>query len=151
MTVKLNMTKVEQDLTDIVKDGQSGKYKHFVRGYTGRVTQILKLKNPLDGSSLVYDIDSVMEILNPELEAEKQWFIGLQKALKLWVNDKIMSNRALGLKNDNEYDMRVFEKVVVEKFFIKLKGKAPKADAVVHTDFKTMVELVEMGARRFGH
>jgi hypothetical protein len=143
------MTAVEQKVTDIVKDGQSGKYKNFVRSFTGRVTKVLKLKNPLIGSILVDDIDRLIEIVNPDLQGELTWLKELQAALKLWVNDMIISNRLLGLKNDNEFDITVFENVVMEKFYFQLKEK-PKPGTPVETDFKTMVELVELGARRFG-
>lgn len=105
------------------------------------------LKNPLDGGSIVYDIDSILEIINPELTGEIEWLNKLQNAVKLWCNEKIIANRLLGLKNDNEYDMTVFENVVKEKFFLSRK---PKPGVIVETDFQTMVELVEMGARRFG-
>lgn len=141
------MTKSDEDVLAIVKDGQSGKYKQFIRSYTGRVTQMVELKNPLDGHSIVYDIDRILEIINPEFKPEIAWLHELQAVVKSWCNEKIIANRLLGLKNDNEYDMSVFEKVVKEKFFLSEK---PKPDVIVQTDFKTMVELVEMGARRFG-
>jgi hypothetical protein len=143
------MTAAEQKVDDIIKDGQSGKYKPFVRSFTGRVRTVLKLKNPLTGSILVDYIESLIDIVNPELHGELSWLKDLQTALKLWVNDMIISNRLLGLKNDNEFDMTVFEDVVKERFFLQLKEK-PKPGTIVETDFKTMVELVEMGARRFG-
>lgn len=142
------MTKSENDVMAIVKDGQSGKYKGFVRSYTGRITQMVKLKNPLDGHLIAIDIDKILEIINPELQPEITWLQELQNAVKLWCNEKVIANRLLGLKNDNEYDMTVFEDVVKEKFF--LSGK-PKPGVIVQTDFKTMAELVEMGARRFGN
>lgn len=141
------MTKADKEVLAIVKDGQSGKYKGFIRSYTGRITQMVYLKNPLDGGSIVYDIDSILEIINPELTGEIEWLNKLQNAVKLWCNEKIIANRLLGLKNDNEYDMTVFENVVKEKFFLSRK---PKPGVIVETDFQTMVELVEMGARRFG-
>lgn len=143
------MTAAEQKVNDIIKDGQSGKYKPFVRSFTGRVRTVLKLKNPLTGSILVDDIDRLIEIVNPDLQDELNWLKDLQTALKLWVNDMIMSNRLLGLKNDNESDVTVFEDLVLEKFYFQLKDK-PKPGTIVETDFKTMVELVELGARRFG-
>lgn len=142
------MTQADKDIMAIVKDGQSGKYKGYVRSYTGRITQMVKLKNPLDGHLIVIDIDRLLEIINPELKAEIEWLNNLSVAVKLWCNEKIIANRLLGLKDDNEYDMSVFEEVVREKFF--LSGK-PKPGVIVETDFKTMVELVEMGARRFGN
>jgi hypothetical protein len=142
------MTQAEKDVMAIVKDGQSGKYKGFVRSYTGRITQMVRLKNPLDGHLIVTDIDRTLEIINPELRAEIEWLKELQAAVKLWCNEKVIANRLLGLKNDNEYDMTIFEEVVKEKFFLSTK---PKPGIVVETDFKTMVELVEMGARRFGN
>lgn len=144
------MTQAEQKVFDIIKDGQSGKYKPFVRSFTGRVTTVLKLKNPLIGSILVDDIERLKDIVNPALQDELNWLNNLQSALKLWVNDMIISNRLLGLKNDNEFDMTVFEDAVKEKFFFQLKEK-PKPGTIIETDFKTMVELVEMGARRFSH
>lgn len=142
------MTETEKNLDKIKKDGQSGKYKAFIRHYTGRIAQVIDLKNPLDGSILVYDIDRVLEIIDPNLTIEADWFRMLQKALKLWVNEKIITNRLLGIKNDNEYDVRAFEKVVLEKFFLSEK---PKQGTIIETDFSTLVEMVEMGARRFGH
>lgn len=142
------ITKTEQELADLIKEGQSGKYKHFVRAFTGRIRQMVQLKNPLDGGSMVCDIDTLFEIIDPKLEDEMEWFKRLQDAVKLWCNEKIIANRILGLKNDNECDMKVFEKVVMEKFYLSEKEK-PKPNTVIQTDFKTMVELVEMGARRF--
>lgn len=142
------MTQAEKQVMAIIKGGQSGKYKGFVRSYTGRITQMVKLKNPLDGHLVVSDIDRILEIINPELKAEIEWLKQLQSAVKLWCNEKVIANRLLGLKNDNEYDMSVFEDVVKEKFF--LSGK-PKPGTIVQTDLKTMAELVEMGARRFGN
>lgn len=142
------ITAAEQKVRDIIKDGQSGKYKPFVRSFTGRVTTIVNLKNPLTASILIDNIDRLIEIVNPSLQDELSWFNNLQTALKLWVNDMIISNRLLGLKNDNEFDMSVFEDVVKERFFFQLKEK-PKPGTIVETDFQTMVELVEMGARRF--
>lgn len=141
-------TEAEQKVLAIIKDGQSGKYKAFVRSYTGRITQMVRLKNPLDGHLIVSDIDRTLEIINPELKSEILWLQKLSDAVKLWCNEKVIANRLLGLKNDNEYDMTVFENVVKEKFF--LSGK-PKPGVIVQTDFKTMVELVEMGARRFSN
>jgi hypothetical protein len=143
------MTAAERKVDDIIKDGQSGKYKPFIRSFTGRVRTVLKLKNPLTGSILVDYIDSLIDIINPAFQDEMRWLKDLQNALKLWVNDMILSNRLLGLKNDNEFDMTVFENVVKEKFYFQLKDK-PKPGTIVETDFKTMVELVELGARRFG-
>lgn len=142
------MTQAEQQVMAIVKDGQSGKYKGFVRSYTGRITTMVKLKNPLDGHLIVDDINRILEIINPELTGEIQWLKEMQLAVKLWCNEKVIANRLLGLKNDNEYDMTVFEEVVKEKFFISDK---PKPGVIVQTDFRTMAELVEMGARRFGN
>lgn len=142
------MTKADNAVMAIVKDGQSGKYKGFIRSYTGRITQMVKLKNPLDGRLIILDIDRIQEIINPEFKAEIEWLNKLQIAVKLWCNEKVIANRLLGLKDDNEYDMSVFEDIVKEKFF--LSGK-PKPGVIVETDFKTMVELVEMGARRFGN
>ena len=141
------MTQAEKQVMDIVKDGQSGKYKGFIRSYNGRITTMVKLKNPLDGHLIVIDIDRTLEIINPELTAEINWLKELQLAVKIWCNEKVIANRLLGLKNDNEYDMTVFEEVVKEKFFLSDK---PKPGVIVQTDFKTMAELVEMGARRFG-
>jgi hypothetical protein len=141
------MTEAERNLDKIIKDGQSGKYKSFVRHYAGRVRRVIEMKNPLDGSILVDDIVRVIEIFNPDLGPEVDWLKGLQMALKLWVNEKVIANRLLGLKNDNEYDMRVFEKVVRERFLL---SENPKP-GIIETNFQTLVEMVEMGARRFGH
>ena len=112
------MTKADQTLTDIIKDGQSGKYNDFVRRFTGDVGRVLKMKNPLDGSILIDHIGRIEGIINPELKGEIAWFESLKKNMKLWCNEKIIANRVLGLKNDNEYDMRVFEKCVMEKFML---------------------------------
>ena len=142
------MTAAEQKVRDVIKDGQSGKYKNFIRSFTGRVRTVLELKNPLTGSILIDDIGRIIEIVNPELDGELRWLNDMQAALKLWVNDMIISNRLLGLKNDNEFDISVFEGVVREKFFLSNK---PKPDTIVETDFKTLVEMVELGARRFSH
>ena len=141
------MTQAEKQVMAIVKDGQSGKYKGFVRSYIGRVTQMVKLKNPLNGHLIISDIEKILEIINPELKPEVTWLENLSDAIKLWCNEKIIANRLLGLKNDNEYDMTVFENVGKEKFMLSEK---PKPGTIVETDFPTMVELVEMGARRFG-
>jgi hypothetical protein len=138
------MTPVDKDLFDIIKDGQTdepdNKRKGFVRKFAGRVRDMVELKNPLCGNILVYDIDNIIEIIDPKLRYEIDWFNKLKIATKRWCNDKIISNRVLGLKNDNEYDVRVFEKIVIEKFFMQLKGK-PNYTAIIETDFKTMVEM----------
>lgn len=142
------MTAIDQKIYDIIKDGQTGKYKGFIRSFTGRVRQVIILKNPLPASILVYDIDRLLEIIDPKLIAEQEWFKSLQSLLKEWHNEKVIANRLLGLKNDNEFDLTVFEAAVREKFLL---SKNPSPETIVETDFKTMVELVEMGARRFNH
>lgn len=58
----------------------------------------------------------------------------------------VMTNRLLGIKDDNTYDTTIFEKAIIRKLFLT---KKPKPDAIIQTDFKTMVELVELGARQF--
>lgn len=144
---EINLTLADRVLIDLINEGQSGKYLHFVRAFTGRVQKMMKLKNPLSGSIMVSDLKSLFEILNPEMQAEIEWFRKLEKALKSWVNEKIIANRLLGLKDDNSYDTREFEKVVMEKFGIFQK---PDHGTIIETDFKTLVEMVELGARRFG-
>lgn len=148
------MTKIEHDLIDIANDGQSDEKKYkgeaFTRAFAGRVKNVAELRNPLCLGLLVYEIDKILEIINPVLIAEIEWLNKLKSAIKLFHNEIIIANRLLGIKNDNEYDVRVFEKVVMEKFMFQLKEK-PKPDTIIQTDFKTMVEMVELGVRRFGY
>ena len=148
------MTKVEQDLIDIANDGQSDEKKYkgevFTRSFAGRVKHIAELRNPLELHSLLYEIDKILEIINPALIAEIEWLNKLIPAIKLFHNEIIIANRLLGIKNDNEYDVRLFEKVVKQKFFMQLHGKKLTPDTLIQTDFKTMIEMVELGVRRFG-
>jgi hypothetical protein len=144
------MIKTEQNIVDIIKKGQSGFYDKnasIIRNFTGKLSTVMELRNPLDGSILISDIDRLLQIMNPALETEIAWFKEAQGALKMWVNDLIASNRLLGIKNDNTYDTTAFEKAIMQHFFI---FKKPNPNAIIETDFKTMVELVEIGARRFG-
>lgn len=149
------MIKTEQNVIDIANEGQTDKKvfkgEAFTRAFAGRVKDVAKLRNPLGLSSLVYEIDKILEIINPDLKPEIEWLNKLKPAIKLFHNEIIIANRLLGIKNDNEYDIRVFEKVVKEKFFMQLHGKTLRSDTIVKTDFKTMVEMVELGARWFGH
>lgn len=148
------MTNVEKDLIDIANEGQTDKKvfkgEAFTRAFAGRVKDVAELRNPLTIGLLVYEIDKILEIINPVLIAEIDWLNKLKSAIKLFHNDIVISNRLLGIKNDNEYDVRVFEKVVKEKFFTQLHGKKLNNDTLIETDFKTMVEMVELGVRRFG-
>jgi hypothetical protein len=147
------MTKIEQELIDIANKGQTDKKvfkgEGFTRSFAGRVKDVAELRNPLTIGLLVYEIDKILEIINPALIPEIDWLGKLKSAIKIFHNDIIISNRLLGIKNDNEYDMRVFEKVVMEKFMFQLKEK-PTPNTLIQTDFKTMVEMVELGVRRFG-
>lgn len=143
------MIKTEQDLIAIINKGQSGLYDKnagLIRSFSGDIRTVIKLKNPLNGDILVNKIDNFLQIINPDLHKEILWFKEAQDALKLWVNDVVISNRILGIKNDNVFDTSAFERAIMNKFFLT---KKPKENAVIETDFSTMVELVEMGARQF--
>lgn len=146
-------TKIERDLIEIANEGQTDKKvfkgEAFTREFAGRVKNVAELRNPLTIGLLVYEIDKILGIINPDLIPEINWLDKLKSALKLFHNDIIIANRLLGIKNDNVYDVRVFEKVVMEKFFLHLKEK-PSPDSLIETDFQTMVEMVELGVRRFG-
>lgn len=147
------MTKTEQSLIDLADEGQTDekvfKGEAFTRAFAGRVKNKAELRNPLGLHSLVYEIDKILEIINPAFIPEIEWLNKLKSAIKLFHNEIIISNRVLGIKNDNEYDARVFEKVVMERFMLQLKEK-PNPDTIIKTDFKTMVEMVELGVRQFG-
>lgn len=121
------MTKIEKDLIDIANEGQTDKKifigEAFTRAFAGRVKDVAKLRNPIVLHGLVYEIDKILEIINPALTPEIEWLVILKSAIKLFHNEIIIANRLLGIKNDNEYDVRVFEKVVKEKFFVQLHGK----------------------------
>jgi hypothetical protein len=145
------MIKEEQDLIDLVENGQSGKYSGFARYFSGGIQNLVELKNPLSGSVMIDEINRILDIINPKLKSEIEWFKKVQSAIKLWCNEKVITNRILGINNDNEYDLRVFENVVKEKFFMQLHGKKISHDTLIETDFKTMVEMVELGMRRFKH
>lgn len=138
------MTIAEKNVLDIIADGQSKEYKSFIRAFTGRVTQVVELKNPLPGSMLVDDIERILEIINPDLQREITWLKELKKSLEAWCNEKIIANRILGLTNDNEYDVTVFEKVVMDRF-----NMTKKSDMRFEVEFKTLVALVEAGVRSF--
>lgn len=143
------MLQTELNLVDIIKKGQSGIYDEtaaFIRNFTGEVRTVIEGKNPLNGQILIDKIDKILQIVNPALDKEIAWFKEAKIAIKLWVNDIVIANRILGIKNDNTYDVTVFEKAIMQHFFLSEK---PKADAEIKTDFKTMVEMVELGARRF--
>lgn len=141
------MTQAEERIMLIIADGQDKDYKPFIRSFTGRVTQVVELKNPLPASMLVDDIDRIFDIMNPELHREITWLKELQEALKAWVNEKVTTNRLLGITNDNEYDVTVFEKIVMERFELSTKPKEMKFEV----SFSTLVKLVEEGARQFSH
>lgn len=148
------LTKAEQGLIDIANDGQSDEKKYkaeaFTRFFAGRVKDVAKLRNPLGLGSLVFEVDKYIEMINPELTPEIEWLKKLQTAIKLFHNEIIIANRLLGIKNDNEYDIRVFEKLVREHFFMQLSDKKVTPNTPISTDFKTMVEMVELGVRHFG-
>ena len=147
------MTKIEQELINIANDGQTNEKKYkgegFTRNFAGRVKNISDLRNPIRLDLLVCEINKLLEIINPNLIAEIEWLNKLKTAIKLFHNEIVVANRILGIKNDNQFDESVFEKIVMEKFCIQQKDK-PKPDALIQTDFKTMVEMVELGVRRFG-
>lgn len=130
--------------------GQSGEYDKnatLIRNFAGDIRTCIELQNPLIAGILISKIDKFLQIINPEFKKEADWFNEAMKLLKLWSNDIVMSNRLLGIKNDNVYDTTVFEKVIVQHFFLKEK---PKPDEIVRAKFSTLVELVELGVRRFG-
>lgn len=143
------MIKTEQALVEIIKNAQSGIYDKnawLIRHFSGEITKVIELKNPLLGELLVLDIGRFLQIINPTLEEEIQWFQDAKKGIQFWVNDIVIANRLLGIKNDNVYDTTIFEKAVMQKFYL---SKKPKHNAIIETNFQTMVELVELGARRF--
>lgn len=144
------MTKAAKELTDIANEGQQENSMSFSRAFAGKVKDVVELRNPLSLHSLIYEIDKVLEIINPILTVEIEWLKKLKNSIKLFHNEIVIANRLLGIKNDNEYDVRVFERVVKEKFFMELHGKKINQDTLIQTDFKTMVEMVELGVRRFG-
>lgn len=148
------MTKAEQDLVNIANEGQTDEKKFkgetFTRAFAGRVKNVAEMRNPLTIHLLIYEIDKILEIINPALIPEIEWLNKVKKSMKLFHNEILIANRLLGIKNDNEYDIRVFEKVVKQKFFIELSGKTVTPNTLIKTDFKTMVEMVELGVRRFG-
>ena len=101
---------LEKNIIDLCEAGQvancvDGKwvddYKPYVRGFAGRIKDEMKIKNPLDLVITVRYIDKVLEIINPELLKEIEWFKNIRKALVLYTNDRIKTNRILGIKNDN--------------------------------------------------
>lgn len=144
------MIKTEENLITIIEKGQSGIYDKnawLIRQFAGSIRTVIKLKNPLDGELLLIDIDKYLQIINPEFSKEIQWFYEAQDAIKLWINDIVIRNRILGIKNDNSYDTTEFERAIMDFFCL---AKKPKPNSKIETDFKTMVEMVEMGARRFG-
>jgi hypothetical protein len=108
----------------------------------------MNMKNPLSGASMLYDIISILEIYNPQMQQDIMWFKRLQMAIKRWHNEIVITNRTLGINNDNEYDIRIFEEAIMEKFHLSEK---PAADITITTNFELLVSLVELGARRFGH
>ena len=143
------MIHTEKKLIDIIKRGQSGVYDKtagLIRSFTGEIKKCIESKNPLNAELLIYQLDYFLEIVNPSLEKEIDWFNEAKDGLKLWSNDIVATNRLLGIKNDNTWDTSVFEKAIMMKFML---SKKPKPEARIETDFKTMVELVELGARQF--
>ena len=106
------MTIIEENIISLIKDGQhynhvvGGKYiddyKPFVRMYAGIVRDALNTKNPLTVSSIIFDIERVLGIINPELTKEIDWFNKMSNFLKKWTNDRILTHRLLGIKNDNQ-------------------------------------------------
>lgn len=143
------MIKTEQDLIDIIAKGQSGIYDKnasLVRSFSGNIRSVIELKNPLSGGILVYQIDKYLQIINPAFRGEIDWFNEAKRGLKLWINDIVISNRILGIKDDNTYDTTVFKKAIKYKYLL---AEIPKDDAVMKITFKEMVELVELGARQF--
>ncbi len=105
------MTTLEKNIIDLIKDGQywichEGKYidnyKTLVKKYAGIVRDELNTKNPVSMSCLIYDIDQILEIINPKLTKEIDWFNKMSMLLKKWTNDRILTHRSLGIKNDNQ-------------------------------------------------
>ena len=90
----------------------------------------------------------MLQIINPDLQEAIKWFNDVKDALKNWHNDIIISNRILGIYDDNFYDTTVFEKAIMQHFFL---SKKPKGEQTITITFNRMVELVELGARRFNY
>lgn len=149
------MTNIESLLIEVANEGQTNDKiftgEGFTRSFAGRVKRIAKLRNPLSVGLLVYEIENILEIIDPKMMAERGWLNKLKSAIKDFHNEIVTANRILGIKNDNEYDKRIFEKVVKERFWIELKDKDIDQNTLIETDFKTMVEMVELGVRRFAH
>lgn len=147
------MTKAQKNLIQIANEGQSDDKifigEAFTRAFAGKVKKVAELKNPLDLRSILHEIDKVLEIINPELKPEIEWLRKLKPALMLLHNEIIHTNRILGVTDDNSYDTGVFERIIKERFFVELWGKCIKPDTPIQTDFRTMVEMVELGVRRF--
>ena len=143
------MTKYDQVLNDFIEEAHNGQHLTFTKKYASRVKKVVSIKAVLSASLMVDDIDTVLEVLNPALHNEISWFKGLQKSLKDWCNEKIYANRLLQVKNDNEFDIRPFEKAIMQEFRIK-ENEKPKPEEYVKLPFKNLIDLVEMGARRFG-
>lgn len=143
------MLKTEQNLIVIIEKGQSGIYDQnawLIRHFAGDIRNVIKLKNPLNGELLITQIGKFLQIINPAFNKEIEWFKEAESGIKCWVKDIVISNRILGIKNDNSYDITVFEKAIMMKFFL---SKKPNPDAIIETTFATMVELVELGVRQF--
>ncbi len=136
---------------DLIQRGQSGIYDKnatLIRYFSGNIRNVIELKNPLSAGTLMREIDKFLQIINPSLQQEIEWFKEAKKLLQLWVNDIVMSNRLLGIKNDNVYNTEAFEKAIMQKFMFY---KKPQPNDIIKIEFKEMVELVELGARRFQH
>ena len=148
----MNLTIADQKLIWLVKDGQSGKYSDYIRAYSGRVRQLVELKHPLSGELMVMDIDKLVGILNPALTEEWEWFQSLRAAVREWTHEKVAANRLLGLTNDNQYDQRPFEKAVRQHLFSAglVLPDHIKGGVLVEVPFSMLVEMVEVGIRRFG-
>ena len=105
------MTIIEKNIIDSIKDGQyynylEGKYiddyKPLVRKYAGIIREALNTKNPVTVSCVIFDIEQILDIINPKLTKEIDWFNKMSNLLKKWTNDRILTHRVLGIKNDNQ-------------------------------------------------
>lgn len=101
------MLDTEKRLRDLIKIGQGYKYiegkyiddyKTFVRHYTGTLNDIVKNKTlPLIGLGHI-ECEKILEIINPELQKEIEWFKSVSAVLKEWHNNIVIAMNDLGLK-----------------------------------------------------
>jgi len=101
------MLDTERRLRDLIKVGRGYKridekyiddYKSFVRHYTGNLTEIVQEKRlPLIGLGHL-ECEKILEVINPELTKEVEWFKDVSAVLKEWHNNIVTAMNDLGLK-----------------------------------------------------